>query len=244
MVEFIQPARWAKNLWNGALSTMCSLSRTPVSALVAPETLAYTLPVVRRTMLEILYVARALGYREKDFPAQSIDDAIAITIQNYGPNRSDSSESAQDVFEDDDEDQSSRHISFKPSMLIDLENGRPMELEPIIGAVLDRARAKAIETPRLDLIYSSLKVLQQQAVQSLAIKLEDQAVHSTSWAMRKPSVGGSGAFESRRAWLNEVRQRTKTGSIIHEDQSGKQAQHDPDNLPRQTPKVTGKPLPF
>jgi 2-dehydropantoate 2-reductase len=44
---------------------------------------------------------------------------------------------------------------FKPSMLLDVEAGRPSELEPIIGSVLDRARAKGVATPRLDLVYAS-----------------------------------------------------------------------------------------
>ncbi|KAH9807573.1 ketopantoate reductase PanE/ApbA C terminal-domain-containing protein [Melampsora americana] len=163
VLEHIQPARWAKNLWNAAFSTMCSLSRSPVSALIAPEVLPHTLPVVRRTMLEIIYVARALGYREIDLPAKAVDDTIQLTISHYQGSKSQNNE---DVFEEDEEDEAeegtegTKHITFKPSMLIDLENGRPMELEPIVGAVLDRARAKAIETPRLDLFeYPSLRLM-------------------------------------------------------------------------------------
>ncbi|EGG07386.1 uncharacterized protein MELLADRAFT_35492, partial [Melampsora larici-populina 98AG31] len=152
VLEHIQPARWAKNLWNAAFSTMCSLSRSPVSALIAPEVLPHTLPVVRRTMLEMIYVARALGYREIDLPAKAVDDTIQLTISHYQGSQSQNNE---DVFEEDEEEEEgkeeTKHTTFKPSMLLDLENGRPMELEPIVGAVLDRARAKAIETPRLDL---------------------------------------------------------------------------------------------
>lgn len=144
----------------------CSLSRLPVRALFAPEVLPHTLPVVRRTMLEIIYVARSLGYRETDLPAKSIDDAIQLTIQNYQDKKTVPADSSvnqapeqpdDNPFEEDEEDEEqprgldSPPPPFKPSMLIDLEMGRPMELEPIVGAVLDRARSKAIETPRLDL---------------------------------------------------------------------------------------------
>jgi 2-dehydropantoate 2-reductase len=133
-------------------------------------------------MLEILYVGRALGYREAEFPAKLVDEAISFTIQHYQakkdtktqeskpeshPSHSDQKLSSQsatnDVFEDDDEEEEQEDVdelkkseappkpAFKPSMLIDVEMNRPMELEPIVGAVLDRARSKAIETPRLDL---------------------------------------------------------------------------------------------
>ncbi|KAG0150180.1 hypothetical protein CROQUDRAFT_73247 [Cronartium quercuum f. sp. fusiforme G11] len=240
VLEFIQPARWGKNLWNGSLSTMCALSRTPVSALLAPEVLPHTLPVIRRTMLEIIYVARGLGYRESDLPAQSVDDTIQITILNYQAKKSsavtedEQEELNDDVFEEEEEEEEESEaekvdpfIDFKPSMLIDLELGRPMELEPILGAVLDRARSKAIETPRLDLLYSSLKISQESAARSHAARLETvaQEKHLHTWAMRKPSVGGSGTSESREAWMKEVVRRAKLGGSV-----------------KIQAKVTGKPL--
>ena len=49
---------------------------------------------------------------------------------------------------------------FRPSMLVDLDCGRPMEVEAIVGGVLRRARAKGVLTPRLDLVYAGLSVIQ------------------------------------------------------------------------------------
>ncbi|KAI8456785.1 ketopantoate reductase PanE/ApbA-domain-containing protein [Phakopsora pachyrhizi] len=174
VLNHIQPARWIKNFCNGTFSTMCALSRSPISLLVSPEILPHTLPVARQTMLEILSVARALGYRESGLSTQSVDDAIKLTIDTFqikrkrhnlekSPRKSsdkeensngnvykeDNKEEEED--DDDDEKDASATASFKPSMLIDLENDRPMELEPIVGAVLDRARSMKIETPRLEL---------------------------------------------------------------------------------------------
>ncbi len=54
---------------------------------------------------------------------------------------------------------------FKPSILLDLENGRPMELEPIVGNVVRMARERGVETPRLDLILAALKPSQVQAIE-------------------------------------------------------------------------------
>ncbi|RPD62621.1 hypothetical protein L226DRAFT_532387 [Lentinus tigrinus ALCF2SS1-7] len=49
---------------------------------------------------------------------------------------------------------------FRPSMLVDLDCGRPMEVEAIVGGVLRRARAHSVPTPKLDLIYAGLLVIQ------------------------------------------------------------------------------------
>ncbi|KAA1066097.1 hypothetical protein PGT21_021212 [Puccinia graminis f. sp. tritici] len=284
-LDYIQPARWAKNLWNGAFSTMCTLSRASVAQLTAPEVLPYTLPAVRRTMLEILYVGRALGYREAEFPAKLVDEAISFTIQHYQakgpkdpktqeskpqsqPSHSDQKLSSQsattDVFEDDDdEEEEEKEVdelkksgappkpAFKPSMLIDVEMNRPMELEPIVGAVLDRARSKAIETPRLDLLYSVLKVLQEQAVSQHAAKLKTQQEeqHLHHWAMRKPSIGGSGTSDSRQAWLDEVQRRARLGDQSEPNNPHNNNHHHHHHSALMTPikpsierKVTGKPL--
>jgi 2-dehydropantoate 2-reductase len=122
-------------------------------------------------MLEVLYIAREYSYSEDVLPMKSIDDAIKITIQNYQvrpagevpgtpyispnpvsgygfpANGASASDSAPML--------NMGNANFKPSMLLDIEAGRPCELEPIIGSLLDRARAKGVETPRLDVIYAA-----------------------------------------------------------------------------------------
>lgn len=50
--------------------------------------------------------------------------------------------------------------NFKPSMLVDLEARRPMEVEAIVGGVLHKAKAAGVKVPRLELVYASLKVIQ------------------------------------------------------------------------------------
>jgi 2-dehydropantoate 2-reductase len=47
---------------------------------------------------------------------------------------------------------------FRPSMLVDLEKGRPFELEVILGAPLKVAREMGVETPILENVYSLLQV--------------------------------------------------------------------------------------
>jgi len=55
-------------------------------------------------------------------------------------------------------------LDFKPSTHIDLENGRPMELEPIIGSIVDRAKIYHVNIPRLEMIYTLLKINQNEFI--------------------------------------------------------------------------------
>ncbi|KAL3462742.1 ketopantoate reductase PanE/ApbA C terminal-domain-containing protein [Aspergillus heterothallicus] len=49
---------------------------------------------------------------------------------------------------------------FRPSMLVDLEGGRPLELEGILGAPLRVASDKGVATPVLGWVYEALRVVQ------------------------------------------------------------------------------------
>lgn len=50
-----------------------------------------------------------------------------------------------------------RNTGAKPSMLLDWEAGRPMELEVILGNPIRIARAHGVEMPRLQTLYALLK---------------------------------------------------------------------------------------
>lgn len=66
---------YLSNKTDAAFSSMCAMSRRPVSEVVSPASLPYTLPVVRRTMLEVIYVARAWGITEEQLPLKTVDDS-------------------------------------------------------------------------------------------------------------------------------------------------------------------------
>ena len=51
--------------------------------------------------------------------------------------------------------------AFKTSMLQDVEAGRPIELEALLGAPREIAAAKGIETPALDRLYGVTKLMAQ-----------------------------------------------------------------------------------
>ncbi|MBC8039257.1 MAG: 2-dehydropantoate 2-reductase, partial [Opitutaceae bacterium] len=46
-----------------------------------------------------------------------------------------------------------------PSTMIDFVDGKPLEVEPIWGEPLRRARAKGVSTPRLAALYARLREL-------------------------------------------------------------------------------------
>ncbi len=47
----------------------------------------------------------------------------------------------------------------KPSMLQDLEAGRPAEIDPLTGSVIELARRNHVETPTLQAVYGAAKLL-------------------------------------------------------------------------------------
>ncbi|KAL2260059.1 hypothetical protein VTK26DRAFT_6044 [Humicola hyalothermophila] len=55
---------------------------------------------------------------------------------------------------------SERNKGAKPSMLVDWESGRPMELEVILGNPIRIARAKGVELPRVQTLYALLRSAQ------------------------------------------------------------------------------------
>lgn len=48
--------------------------------------------------------------------------------------------------------------NYRPSMLLDLENGRPMELDVILGNPLKKALDLGVETPCMDMVHKLLKL--------------------------------------------------------------------------------------
>jgi 2-dehydropantoate 2-reductase len=94
--------------------------------------------------VRVIYTARACGYSEKVLPSSSIDEVFNLTYsqapsilpKGTPPNLG---------------------ADFKPSLLVDLEANRGMELSPIIENVVKKARLHNVETPRLEIILAALR---------------------------------------------------------------------------------------
>ncbi|KAK0551525.1 hypothetical protein OC846_003240 [Tilletia horrida] len=202
----VQPLRWKKVLWNASWGALSCCSRQPVAALISEASLHYTISCVRRTMLEILYVARACGISEDVFPASSVDDALQVTLDMRSVPQSaqqsaalkasgekaisGSSDSAPTTTTTVPKPKHTMSPDFKPSILLDLENGRPMELLPIIGNVIELARMHLVDTPRLDLFMAALRPAQVQAIEAARAKRSATTSDGTGKDVKGPELAG------------------------------------------------------
>lgn len=57
-------------------------------------------------------------------------------------------------------------VAHKWSLLLDVENNRPFEVEVIFGSMVRLARQHGIETPLIDFVYTLLSGLQSSIVRS------------------------------------------------------------------------------
>ncbi|KZP22212.1 6-phosphogluconate dehydrogenase C-terminal domain-like protein [Athelia psychrophila] len=170
----IQRIRFTKNLWNLTFSSFCTLTGYPLPSLfrappkdgdtyevyVSESTrdliLEYTLPTIKAMMEEYVTLGHAMDLSEpgtgvtSDFVDYMIKETAAIHVKA-----------------------DSTHL---PSMLLDAENGRPMELEVIIGEVVRMAKGAGVAVPRIEMMYAMLVVVQNQIVRKQ--ELETRAKQS------------------------------------------------------------------
>ncbi|ODH48084.1 hypothetical protein GX48_05770 [Paracoccidioides brasiliensis] len=92
--------------------------------------------LIRPAMAEVVAIAKADGY---DLGKGVIDDMIETAPIE---------------------------LSFRPSMLVDVDKGNPVEAEAILGNALRVARAKGVPTPILDNIYRFLRLIQARLLAS------------------------------------------------------------------------------
>ncbi len=88
---------------------------------------------IRKAMQEVCDAAAAAGHPQSP---KIVDAMIATTLQMP---------------------------AYKTSMALDYEQGRPMEIEAILGNIVRSARANGVATPTLDAIYAIAKMVTQKA---------------------------------------------------------------------------------
>ncbi|ELU45470.1 ApbA domain-containing protein [Rhizoctonia solani AG-1 IA] len=111
---------------NAGFSTFATLANATLPDICHEPARSYTMPIVRGFMEEVVSVARGLGLDESVLPVASIDEAIDLTLSEYGV----------------------AGPAYKASMLVDFLAERPMEIEVIIGGILRYAVAKQVPAPR------------------------------------------------------------------------------------------------
>ncbi|KIO15299.1 hypothetical protein M407DRAFT_213880 [Tulasnella calospora MUT 4182] len=144
----VQAAKFRKNLWNASLAMLSCLTRTPCNAFfndpVACQSSVHTLQTI---VEELIAVGRALEY-----PPEYLRDPAAF-VEHY---------------------RLKHHLEetagIKPSTLLDVEAGRPFELEVILGEVVRLGKKLDIPIPTLQMMYNALNIVQRQFVLAAAKK--------------------------------------------------------------------------
>lgn len=131
LTEDIQKERWIKVVANGAVNSICALSRCRDRELI--ETSRFGAELVHAVMKEIASVACSAGYG--DVIDQSVvDRQFRRSIERPYP-------------------------GVQPSMMTDVLERRPLEVESIMGEVVRIAQENEMATPMLITLYVLLQGL-------------------------------------------------------------------------------------
>ncbi|PFH51129.1 hypothetical protein AMATHDRAFT_143312 [Amanita thiersii Skay4041] len=168
IVPQIQWTKYAKNFWNVAFASISTLTgytlpaffrpppteeTGPYAPYVDPTTAdkisVYTLPNIEAIMAELVQLGHAMGIPETEegLPPTNASNVFKFTRQLHM--RPDSV-----------------HI---PSMMLDAQKGQPLEVEVIIGEVVQLAREYKVDIPRIEMLYSLLVVVQNQILRKRAV---------------------------------------------------------------------------
>ena len=129
----IQEKRWNKLLLNAAWNPICALTLSRDVAFLQSSPEAYK--VVEDVMLEVVPIARALGYTS--ITAGGAEEQLKRAGGRVGGK------------------------GIEPSMLVDVLTERRMEVETILGNPVKIAKKLGLEVPRLELLYGLAKALDE-----------------------------------------------------------------------------------
>lgn len=133
LFDDIQERRWTKLMINASWNPICALTLSRDVAYLSSSSMAE--PMVKDVMLEVSAIARAKGYTS--FSAESVDKQLQIARDRIGTK------------------------GIEPSMLVDVLNGRRMEVEVILGTPVKIAKQLGVQVPRLETLYALAKALDE-----------------------------------------------------------------------------------
>ncbi|CAG8106891.1 unnamed protein product [Penicillium olsonii] len=105
--------------------------------------------LIRPGMMEMVSIAKADGY---DLGPGIVDEVI---------------------------DRPPLELAFRPSMLVDVDKGNPIEVEVILGNALRVAKEKGVPTPLLDTTYRFLKLIQARLLAARGLIVEPKELPTT-----------------------------------------------------------------
>ncbi|TKA81993.1 hypothetical protein B0A55_01743 [Friedmanniomyces simplex] len=129
----IQEKRWNKLLLNASWNPICALTLCRDVAFLASSVAGEKL--VSEVMQEVVAISQALGYTAIT-PAMAEDQMTRATDRKGGK-------------------------GIEPSMLVDVLNGRRMEVEVILGNPVKVANRLGVDVPRIETLYALSKALDE-----------------------------------------------------------------------------------
>lgn len=130
-VELDMPkARWQKLLWNGSFNTLCALMTMDVGQVLSSGLRQSHLLPMMWEMIEIAKKVDGVEFEDAD----TVIKTLAFGLPDNTP--------------------------YRPSMLLDAEHGRPMEIEVILGTAVRKAKEGGVNAFHCESVYYLLKALQ------------------------------------------------------------------------------------
>ncbi|KAK0976588.1 hypothetical protein LTR91_013622 [Friedmanniomyces endolithicus] len=129
----IQEKRWNKLLLNASWNPICALTLSRDVAFLASSAAGEKL--VSDVMQEVVAISQALGYTAIT-PTMAEDQMTRATDRKGGK-------------------------GIEPSMLVDVLNGRRMEVEFILGGPVKVAKSLGVDVPRMETLYALSKALDE-----------------------------------------------------------------------------------
>ncbi|KAG8948120.1 hypothetical protein FRC04_010032 [Tulasnella sp. 424] len=128
------------------MAMMSCLTRTPCDAFFSDELACQGATSTLHTITtELLAIGKASGH-----PSEYISDPTQLleSYRKYHLNTA----------------------GYKPSTLLDVEAGRPFELEAILGEVVRQGKRFNVPIPTLEMMYNTLNIVQRQLVLAVVNK--------------------------------------------------------------------------
>jgi len=125
-VSDLRRARWEKLAWNIPFNGLSALIQKDVTGLLDHPP---SKRLIRMLMLEVISGANAQPLEQRIDAKKFSEQLIAFT-ENMDP--------------------------YRPSMMIDRLEGRPLELEAIYAIPIEQAEAAGVQMPRVEMLYSLL----------------------------------------------------------------------------------------
>ena len=125
----VQPARWSKLIVNASFNPITALSLSNDADFIRSS--PYSVKLIRGVMYEVVSIAEALGV---DGISREVADRQLMRLEK-------------------------RTVGKAPSMLVDVQEDRPFEVEVIVGNTVRIAERLGVKVPLLEALYALAKGL-------------------------------------------------------------------------------------